>query len=188
MLKQQGRVVVYFSLSLLLAPVVETLVLLDRMVYLQENGERPHTGAVTVVTPWILKPLSVCRCGQSACSSLQPKHFSKKLCAGGAEGSMRRRNVFLIKHLSGFGIKSLNFFKNDSSFRETKSWTWMFLELPFIRFYWHALSSLCFFVLDFLLHKRKYIFVDFHFFISLFNLSVAHRDGIELCFFCHLKQ
>lgn len=39
MLKLQGRVVVYFSLSLLLAPVVETLVLLDRMIYLQENGE-----------------------------------------------------------------------------------------------------------------------------------------------------
>ncbi|KAF7664044.1 hypothetical protein LDENG_00189950 [Lucifuga dentata] len=39
MLKQQVRVVVYFSLSLLLAPVVESLVLLDRMIYLQENGE-----------------------------------------------------------------------------------------------------------------------------------------------------
>ncbi|XP_070768549.1 methyltransferase-like protein 25B [Enoplosus armatus] len=38
MLKRQGRVVVYFSLALLLAPVVETLVLLDRMIYLQENG------------------------------------------------------------------------------------------------------------------------------------------------------
>ncbi|XP_041648515.1 protein RRNAD1 [Cheilinus undulatus] len=42
MLKQQGRVVVYFSLSLLLAPVVETLVLLDRMIYLQENGVESH--------------------------------------------------------------------------------------------------------------------------------------------------
>ncbi|XP_041798711.1 protein RRNAD1 isoform X3 [Chelmon rostratus] len=38
MLRQQGRVVVYFSLALLLAPAVETLVLLDRMIYLQENG------------------------------------------------------------------------------------------------------------------------------------------------------
>uniref|UniRef100_A0A673A7S7 Protein RRNAD1-like n=1 Tax=Sphaeramia orbicularis TaxID=375764 RepID=A0A673A7S7_9TELE len=38
MLDQQVRVVVYFSLSMLLAPVVETLVLLDRMIYLQENG------------------------------------------------------------------------------------------------------------------------------------------------------
>uniref|UniRef100_A0A1A7WEH6 Ribosomal RNA adenine dimethylase domain containing 1 n=1 Tax=Iconisemion striatum TaxID=60296 RepID=A0A1A7WEH6_9TELE len=37
MLKHQNKVVVYFSLSLLLAPVVETLVLLDRMIYLQEN-------------------------------------------------------------------------------------------------------------------------------------------------------
>lgn len=42
MLEQQGRVVVYFSLSLLLAPVVETLVLLDRIVYLQENGVDSH--------------------------------------------------------------------------------------------------------------------------------------------------
>lgn len=46
MLRQQGRVVVYFSLSLLLAPVVETLVLLDRMIYLQENGEPLHTGTL----------------------------------------------------------------------------------------------------------------------------------------------
>ncbi|KAG7469567.1 hypothetical protein MATL_G00130150 [Megalops atlanticus] len=38
MLSQQGRVVVYFSLALLLAPVVETLVLLDRMLFLQERG------------------------------------------------------------------------------------------------------------------------------------------------------
>ncbi|XP_053350952.1 protein RRNAD1 [Clarias gariepinus] len=38
LLKQQGRVVVYFSLALLLAPVVETLVLLDRMLFLQERG------------------------------------------------------------------------------------------------------------------------------------------------------
>lgn len=39
MLCQQGRVVAYFSLVLLLAPVVETLVLLDRMLFLQEQGE-----------------------------------------------------------------------------------------------------------------------------------------------------
>ncbi|XP_060777925.1 protein RRNAD1 isoform X2 [Neoarius graeffei] len=38
LLEQQGRVVVYFSLALLLAPVVETLVLLDRMLFLQERG------------------------------------------------------------------------------------------------------------------------------------------------------
>ncbi|XP_068615857.1 methyltransferase-like protein 25B [Brachionichthys hirsutus] len=37
-LRQQVRVVAFFSLSLLLAPVAETLVLLDRMIYLQENG------------------------------------------------------------------------------------------------------------------------------------------------------
>lgn len=39
MLEQQGKVVVYFSLALLLAPVVETLVLLDRMLFLQERGK-----------------------------------------------------------------------------------------------------------------------------------------------------
>uniref|UniRef100_A0A4W5LQZ4 Methyltransferase like 25B n=1 Tax=Hucho hucho TaxID=62062 RepID=A0A4W5LQZ4_9TELE len=38
MLRQEGCVVVYFRLALLLAPVLETLVLLDRMVYLQEKG------------------------------------------------------------------------------------------------------------------------------------------------------
>lgn len=42
MLRHQNRVVVYFSLALLLAPVVETLVLLDRMIYLQENGVDCH--------------------------------------------------------------------------------------------------------------------------------------------------
>lgn len=47
MLRQQNRVVVYFSLSLLLAPVVETLVLLDRMIYLQENGEPMDAAALT---------------------------------------------------------------------------------------------------------------------------------------------
>ncbi|KTF77679.1 hypothetical protein cypCar_00020240 [Cyprinus carpio] len=38
MLAHQGKVVAYFSLVLLLAPVVETLVLLDRMIFLQEKG------------------------------------------------------------------------------------------------------------------------------------------------------
>lgn len=38
MLEHQNRVVVFFSLALLLGPVVETLVLLDRIIYLQENG------------------------------------------------------------------------------------------------------------------------------------------------------
>ncbi|KAM8870330.1 methyltransferase-like protein 25B isoform 2-T2 [Spinachia spinachia] len=49
MLKQQGRVVVYFSLALLLAPVVETLVLLDRMIYLQEQGV--HSQLVPLFDP-----------------------------------------------------------------------------------------------------------------------------------------
>lgn len=39
MLAQQGKVVAYFSLVLLLTPVMETLVLLDRMVFLQERGK-----------------------------------------------------------------------------------------------------------------------------------------------------
>lgn len=46
MLRQEGRVVVYFSLALLLAPVVETLVLLDRMLYLQEKGEEMYRDCV----------------------------------------------------------------------------------------------------------------------------------------------
>uniref|UniRef100_A0A672RNW7 Ribosomal RNA adenine dimethylase domain containing 1 n=1 Tax=Sinocyclocheilus grahami TaxID=75366 RepID=A0A672RNW7_SINGR len=37
MLAHQGKVVAYFSLVLLLAPVVETVVLLDRMIFLQER-------------------------------------------------------------------------------------------------------------------------------------------------------
>lgn len=45
MMEQRRRVVVYFSLTMLLAPVVETLVLLDRMIYLQENGEGCDTAA-----------------------------------------------------------------------------------------------------------------------------------------------
>ncbi|XP_070622756.1 methyltransferase-like protein 25B isoform X2 [Erythrolamprus reginae] len=35
---EQRRVVVFVSLALLLAPLVETLILLDRMIYLQEQG------------------------------------------------------------------------------------------------------------------------------------------------------
>ncbi|XP_067328530.1 methyltransferase-like protein 25B [Anolis sagrei] len=38
MLAQEQKVVAFFSLALLLAPVVETLLLLDRMIYLQEQG------------------------------------------------------------------------------------------------------------------------------------------------------
>lgn len=39
MLAQQQKVVAFFTLSLLLAPLVETLILLDRMIYLQEQGK-----------------------------------------------------------------------------------------------------------------------------------------------------
>ncbi|XP_054662464.1 methyltransferase-like protein 25B isoform X2 [Grus americana] len=38
MLDQQHKVVAFFSLTLLLAPLVETLILLDRLLYLREQG------------------------------------------------------------------------------------------------------------------------------------------------------
>ncbi|NWR63677.1 RRNAD protein, partial [Bucorvus abyssinicus] len=38
MLEQQHKVVAFFSLMLLLAPLVETLILLDRLLYLREQG------------------------------------------------------------------------------------------------------------------------------------------------------
>ncbi|XP_066466399.1 methyltransferase-like protein 25B [Tiliqua scincoides] len=38
MLAQQHKVVAFFTLALLLAPLVETLILLDRAIYLQEQG------------------------------------------------------------------------------------------------------------------------------------------------------
>lgn len=38
-LSQENRVVAFFSLALLLAPLVESLILLDRLLYLQEQGE-----------------------------------------------------------------------------------------------------------------------------------------------------
>ncbi|XP_056401112.1 methyltransferase-like protein 25B, partial [Hyla sarda] len=38
MLAQHQKVVAFFSLALLLAPLVETLILLDRMIFLQERG------------------------------------------------------------------------------------------------------------------------------------------------------
>ncbi|KAJ6652412.1 hypothetical protein lerEdw1_011530 [Lerista edwardsae] len=38
MLAQERKVVAFFSLALLLAPLVETLILLDRAIYLQEQG------------------------------------------------------------------------------------------------------------------------------------------------------
>lgn len=43
-LAEQQQVVVFFSLALLLAPLVETLILLDRMIYLQEQGKL-HLGS-----------------------------------------------------------------------------------------------------------------------------------------------
>lgn len=40
---QENRVVAFFSLALLLAPLVETLILLDRLLYLQEQGKGGHS-------------------------------------------------------------------------------------------------------------------------------------------------
>lgn len=61
LLEQQGQVVVYFSLSLLLAPAVETLVLLDRMIYLQENGKTgPHHTSGTLSSRAVFQDLNSC--------------------------------------------------------------------------------------------------------------------------------
>ena len=38
-LKDWNKVIVLFTLSLMLGPVIETIILLDRMIYLAENGE-----------------------------------------------------------------------------------------------------------------------------------------------------
>ncbi|XP_069796545.1 methyltransferase-like protein 25B [Narcine bancroftii] len=38
MLEQEGKVLAYFCLSLTLAPAIESLILLDRVIYLQEQG------------------------------------------------------------------------------------------------------------------------------------------------------
>ncbi|XP_067878902.1 protein RRNAD1 isoform X1 [Heterodontus francisci] len=38
MLAQEGKVVAYYCLNLLLAPVIESLILLDRVIYLKEQG------------------------------------------------------------------------------------------------------------------------------------------------------
>lgn len=45
MLEQQHKVVAFLSLALLLAPLVETLILLDRLLYLREQGA--ERGGVT---------------------------------------------------------------------------------------------------------------------------------------------
>ncbi|KAM8920799.1 methyltransferase-like protein 25B isoform 2-T2 [Pelodytes ibericus] len=42
MLSQQQNVVAFFSLALLLAPLVETLILLDRMIFMHEKGFQCH--------------------------------------------------------------------------------------------------------------------------------------------------
>lgn len=69
-LTQQQRVVVFFSLALLLAPLVETLILLDRMIYLQERGKlkgaqhpaRQLRGTLPCrfeIAPWLLRVAGV---------------------------------------------------------------------------------------------------------------------------------
>ena len=39
MLGDSNKVVVVFTLALMMAPAIETIILLDRMMYLAENGE-----------------------------------------------------------------------------------------------------------------------------------------------------
>ncbi|NXV98102.1 RRNAD protein, partial [Calonectris borealis] len=51
MLEQQHKVVAFFSLTLLLAPLVETLILLDRLLYLREQGGCRGGGGGEGVTP-----------------------------------------------------------------------------------------------------------------------------------------
>ncbi|XP_036988450.2 methyltransferase-like protein 25B isoform X3 [Artibeus jamaicensis] len=46
---QENRVVAFFSLALLLAPLVETLILLDRLLYLQEQGF--HSELLPIFSP-----------------------------------------------------------------------------------------------------------------------------------------
>ena len=38
MLKQWNKVIVLFALAQMMGPVIETVILLDRMLYLKENG------------------------------------------------------------------------------------------------------------------------------------------------------
>ena len=59
MLEQQHKVVAFFSLSLLLAPLVETLILLDRLLYLREQGgcRGGGEGAAAVPVPVPTLPL-----------------------------------------------------------------------------------------------------------------------------------
>lgn len=82
MLGQQSRVVVYFSLSLLLAPVVETLVLLDRMIYLQENGELPPHNHANLSMDFLLRGVCVPLQGWTAswCHSSTPIFLPGTLC------------------------------------------------------------------------------------------------------------
>ncbi|NXK14902.1 RRNAD protein, partial [Herpetotheres cachinnans] len=59
MLEQQHKVVAFFSLALLLAPLVETLILLDRLLYLREQGGCRRGGAGwPVALPVPTHPLS----------------------------------------------------------------------------------------------------------------------------------
>ncbi|NXC23217.1 RRNAD protein, partial [Corythaeola cristata] len=60
MLEQQHKVVAFFSLTLLLAPLVETLILLDRLLYLREQGGcRGGTGEGVAALPVPTLPLPV---------------------------------------------------------------------------------------------------------------------------------
>ncbi|XP_019518187.1 PREDICTED: protein RRNAD1 isoform X3 [Hipposideros armiger] len=60
---QENRVVAFFSLALLLAPLVETLILLDRLLYLQEQGEGPGPRGTPTSVP------TDCHCGDCQATS-----------------------------------------------------------------------------------------------------------------------
>uniref|UniRef100_A0A4W4FZI1 Methyltransferase domain-containing protein n=1 Tax=Electrophorus electricus TaxID=8005 RepID=A0A4W4FZI1_ELEEL len=69
MLKQQDRVIVFFSLALLLAPVVETLLLLDRMLFLQERGFQSQLAPLfdPALSPRNLVLVAVKKADEEAC-------------------------------------------------------------------------------------------------------------------------
>ncbi|XP_053134320.1 methyltransferase-like protein 25B isoform X2 [Hemicordylus capensis] len=67
MLAQQQKVVAFFSLALLLAPLVETLILLDRMIYLQEQGPELGSGK----TPPLIQQIQMHR---STCGTVTHLH------------------------------------------------------------------------------------------------------------------
>lgn len=88
MLEQQDKVVAFCTLGQLLAPVVETLILLDRLLYLREQGR--HGQGCQGDPPPPLFPLSL---DPSLCSPDSPLPFTQvstvPLCPSLTPGSPR---------------------------------------------------------------------------------------------------